>query len=120
MLFMPFNFLIIWLVGLLTIGVLGGGIYILYEWYERELVGISYLIGDNAMVVFAGRFISLPLLRRKGADDPKLMRTGTVQRVRRPDGSVFQVEFYGPADGQPIMLQVLSAHICSSYPKSHG
>ena len=106
MLFMPFNFLIVWLVGLLSIGVLGGGIYILYELYERELVGISYLIGGSAMVLwsFAGRFISLPLLRRKGVDDPKLMRTGTVQRVRRPDGSVLQVEFYGPEDGQPIIL----------------
>lgn len=104
--FMPLNFLIIWLVGLLSIGILSGGIYILYEWYERELVGISYLIGGSAMVLwsFAGRFISLPLLRRKGADEPKPMRTGTVQRVPRPDGSVLQVEFYGPEDGQPIIL----------------
>ena len=59
MLFMPLNFLIIWLVGLLSIGVLGGAIYILYEWYERELVGISYLIGDSAMVVFCRSFYQL-------------------------------------------------------------
>lgn len=105
MLFMPFNFLIVWLVGLLSIAVLGGGIYILYEWYERELIGISYLIGGSAMVLWsvAGRFISLPLLRRQGAD-AKRNRTGTVQRVPRPDGSVLQVEFYGPEDGQPIIL----------------
>jgi pimeloyl-ACP methyl ester carboxylesterase len=106
MLFMPLNFLIVWLVGLLSIGVLGGGIYILHEWYERDLVGISYLIGGLAMVLwsFAGRFISLPLLRRKGVDEPKRIRSGTVQRVPRPDGSVLQVEFYGPEDGQPIIL----------------
>ena len=105
MLFMPLNLLFVWLVGLLSIGVLGGGLYIIYEWYERE-VGMSYLLGGGAMVLwsFAGRFISLPLLRRQGADEPKTMRTGTVQRVPRPDGSVLQVEFYGPEDGQPIIL----------------
>lgn len=104
--FMPLNFFIIWLVGLLSIGVLGGGIYIVYEWYEGELVGMSYLWGGLAMILwsFGGRFISLPLLRRKGADEPKLMRTGTVQRVPRPDGSELQVEFYGPEDGQPIIF----------------
>lgn len=104
--FMPLNFLMIWLVGLLSIGVLGGGIYILYEWYEGELVGISYLIAGLAMVVwsFAGRFFSLPLLRRKGIDEPKRIRSSTVQRVPRPDGTVLQVEFYGPEDGQPIIL----------------
>lgn len=106
MLFMPLNFLLSWLVGLLSIEVLGGGLYIIYEWYEGELVGLSYLLGGVALVLwsFAGRFISLPLLRRRGTDEPKFMRTGTVQRVNRPDGSVIQVEFYGPADGQPIIL----------------
>lgn len=106
MVFMPLNFLIVWVVGLLSIGVLGGGIYILYEWYERELVGIPYLIAGLAIVLwsFGGRFISLPLLRRKGADEPKRIRSRTVQRLPRPDGSVLQVEFYGPEDGQPIIL----------------
>lgn len=32
------------------------------------------------------------------------MRTGTVQHLKRPDGSILQVEFYGPEDGQPIIL----------------
>ncbi len=106
MLFMPHNFLLIWLFQLLSIGILSGGIYILYEWYERELVGVSYLVGGLAMVLwsFGGRFISLPLLRRPGSDEPKLMRSKTVQRVPRPDGSVLQVEFYGPEDGQPIIM----------------
>lgn len=106
MVFMPFNFLIVWLVGLLSIGILGGGIYILYEWYERELAGMSYLIAGLAMVLwtFAGRFVSLPLLRRKGVDEPKRIRSSTVKRLQRPDGSVLQVEFYGPEDGQPIIL----------------
>ena len=106
MLFMPLNVLILWLVGLLSIGILGGGIYIVYEWYEGELVGMSYLLAGGAMMLwsFAGRFISLPLLRRKGVDEPKRIRSATVQRVPRPDGTVLQVEFYGPEDGQPIIL----------------
>ncbi len=96
MLFMPLNLLFVWLVGLLSIGLLGGGLYNIYEWYEREL-GISYLLGGGAMVLwsFAGRFISLPLLRRQGADEPNTICTGTIQRVPRPDGSILQVEFYG-------------------------
>jgi hypothetical protein len=51
--FMPLNFLIIWLFGLLSIGLLGGGVYIIYEWYERELVGLSYLLGGSAMVLWS-------------------------------------------------------------------
>ena len=104
--FMPFNFLFLWLVGLLSIGVLGGGIYIVYEYYIGALVGISYLVSGVLMVLWSvgGRLISLPLFRRPGADEPKPTRTGTVQRVERPDGTILQVEFYGPEDGQPIIL----------------
>lgn len=106
MVFMPFNFLLIWLVGLLSISILGGGIYILYEWYIGELEGLSYLLGGLGMILwsFGGRFISLPLFRRAGRDEPKRTRSETVQRLRRPDGTVLQVEFYGPEDGQPIIL----------------
>ncbi|MGB5962566.1 MAG: alpha/beta hydrolase [Coleofasciculaceae cyanobacterium] len=105
MLFMPLNFLLMWLMGFLSIGLLGGGLYIVYEWYEGVLK-MSYLYGGAALVLwsFAGHFLSLPLLRRPGKDEPKSMRTGTVQRVSRPDGSVLQVEFYGPEDGQPLIL----------------
>ncbi|MEH2319626.1 hypothetical protein [Nostoc sp.] len=54
---MPHNFLFIWLVQLLSIGVIGGGGYILYEWYEGELVGTSYLVAGLVMVLwsFGGR-----------------------------------------------------------------
>jgi pimeloyl-ACP methyl ester carboxylesterase len=106
MLFMPHNFLFVWLIQLLSVGVVGGGIYILYEWYERELVGTFYLLAGLVMVLWSlgGRFISLPLLRRPGAEEPKFMRSQTVQRLPRPDGSVLQVEFFGPEDGQPIIL----------------
>lgn len=106
MVFMPLNFLIMWSFGLLSMALLGGGIYTLYQWYEGELVGMSYLLSGIALVLwsFAGRFFSVALFRRPGNDEPKSMRTGTVQRVTRPDGSVLQVEFYGPVDGQPLIL----------------
>ena len=46
----------------------------------------------------------LPLLLRKGQDEPTSDRTGTVQRISRPDGSELHVEFYGPTDAPPIVL----------------
>ena len=103
---MPLNFLFPWLMGLLSFGILGGGIYILYEWYIGALVATSYLVSGILMVLwsFGGRFITLALFRRPGTDEPKPTRTGTVQRLQRPDGTVLQVEFYGPEDGQPIIL----------------
>lgn len=106
MLFMPLNVLIVWLVGLLSIGFLGGGIYLVYEWYIGKLVEMTYLVGGLAIVLwsFGGHFISLPLFRRPGVDEPKRIRSGTVQQLSRPDGTVLQVEFYGPEDGQPIIL----------------
>jgi pimeloyl-ACP methyl ester carboxylesterase len=106
MLFMPLNVPIVWLVGLLSIGILGEGIYMVYEWYIGELVEMSYLVGGLAVILwsFGGRWIGLPLFRRLGVDEPKYIRSGTVQRVPRPDGTVLHVEFYGPEDGQPIIL----------------
>jgi pimeloyl-ACP methyl ester carboxylesterase len=43
-------------------------------------------------------------LRRSGLEEPRFMRSKTVKRLPRPDGSIIQVEFYGPLDGQPIIL----------------
>lgn len=58
-------------------------------------------------LAFAGRLgakgLSL-LLLKQGTDDPKPTRDGAVQRLRRPDGSVLQVELYGPPDRPPIIL----------------
>jgi pimeloyl-ACP methyl ester carboxylesterase len=44
------------------------------------------------------------LLRRLGPDEPHSMRTGEVQRLKRPNGSELRVEMYGPPDGTPIVL----------------
>jgi pimeloyl-ACP methyl ester carboxylesterase len=105
MVFTPLNFLLQWLAGLLSIALLGGGIYIVHEWYEGDLIDRAWLILGMAMVIwsFVGFLPSL-LLRRPGADEPKAMRSGTVQRIARPDGSEIHVEFYGPPDAQPIIM----------------
>ncbi len=58
-------------------------------------------------LALAGRPLTqgvMMLLLRKGTDDPKPTRDGSVQRLRRPDGSELQVESYGPPDAPPIVL----------------
>lgn len=106
MVFTPLNFLIMWSFGLLSIALLGGGVYTLYQCYEGELVGNFYLISGIILVLwsFFGRFCSVALFRRPGNDEPSSMRIGDVKRINRPDGSVLQVEFYGSEDAQPLIL----------------
>lgn len=44
MVFMPFDLVLRWLAGLLSIALLGGGIYILHEWYQGDLIGRAWLL----------------------------------------------------------------------------
>jgi pimeloyl-ACP methyl ester carboxylesterase len=106
MLFTPFNFLLQCLTGLLSIALLGGGIYIVHQWYERELIDRAWLILGLAMSIWSvvGFLPVSLLLRRPGADEPKAMRSGTVRRISRPDGSEIHVELYGSPDAQPIVM----------------
>jgi pimeloyl-ACP methyl ester carboxylesterase len=39
-----------------------------------------------------------------GTNEPTATRDGTVQRLRRPDGTVLQVECYGPPDAPPLLV----------------
>lgn len=105
MVLMPLDFLLRWLTGLLAIAFLGGGIYILHEWYERDLLDRAWLIAGWAMVIWSGvGFLPLSLLRRWGRDEPKMQRSREIQRLSRPDGSEIQVEFYGSPDAPPLIL----------------
>jgi pimeloyl-ACP methyl ester carboxylesterase len=59
--------------------------------------------------VVAGRQIMKLLLGRPPKTDPRRQDAGdlaptSTQRLTRPDGSELKVEFYGPEDGQPIVL----------------
>lgn len=102
---MPLDFLVRWLSGLLMIAFLGGGIYILHEWYEGDLLDRAWLIAGWAMVIWSCvGFLPLSLLRRRGNDEPKMQRTRETQRLSRPDGSEIQVEFYGSPDAPPLIL----------------
>jgi pimeloyl-ACP methyl ester carboxylesterase len=44
------------------------------------------------------------LMRRRGPDEPRSLRTGEVRSVTRPDGTALRVEVYGPADAQPVVF----------------
>ena len=102
----PLPFLLTWLVGLLSLGLLGGGAYLAYAWTTGVVVGTVYLVASLAMLLFslAGRFIILALLGRPGSDEPRLTRLGEPQRVVGADGTELAVEVAGPADGQPIIF----------------
>ena len=101
---MPFGLLLLWLLGLLSLAILGGGLYLLWAWYVGLVVGTSYLVASLVMLVlaFTGRWLVL-LFHPSGPDEPTAARTDAVQRIGRPDGTELQVEPYGPADG-PVLL----------------
>jgi pimeloyl-ACP methyl ester carboxylesterase len=106
MVFMPLDFLFRWLAGLLSITLLGGGIYVLHEWYERDLIDRAWLILGWVMVVWSciGFLPIALLLHRPGKDEPKQQRSHDMQKLMRPDGSEIHVEFYGSPDAPPLIL----------------
>lgn len=118
-----------WLQGLISLGILGGGIYSLWEWvqrardYDPDLNRAVFdpnfgLNGQTALLIlglalllwtFVGRLLLKPLLGRPPGSDPDdagtqdILPTAT-QRLARPDGSELHVEFYGPEDAPPLVL----------------
>ncbi|MGL5135855.1 MAG: alpha/beta fold hydrolase, partial [Planktothrix sp.] len=102
--FMPLNFLLRLLSNLGIVVLLGGGSYILYQWYEGELVSALWLYLSIGLLLwsFLG-FLPILLLHRSGRDEPTPLRSKRVQRLVRPDGSEIQVEFYGP-DRAPTLI----------------
>jgi pimeloyl-ACP methyl ester carboxylesterase len=104
--FTPFLLPITWGIGLLSLVLLGGGLSVLWLWYDGVVVGTAYLVGGVASVLwtFMGRWIVLGLLRRPGADEPRGTREGAPQVVQRPDGTALHVECSGPTDGPVIIM----------------
>ena len=127
----PIFILQTWLLGLLSLGVVGGAVYLAYEWQQRSWGWDPVLkqwvfspnFGSNeettvfavaiilALIALAGGTIVKGILRltsrgKGDADaDPRTAPNATSQqRLRRPDGSELQIEFYGPEDGTPIVL----------------
>lgn len=101
---MPLDFLLRWLSSLLTIALLGGAGYILYQWYEGELVSNRWLVLGVVLLLWSCLgFLPILLLRRPGRDEPKPIRSDRVQRLTRPDGSEINIEFYG-SDHAPTLI----------------
>ena len=104
--FMPLALLALWVLGLLSLGALGAGTYLVYAWYVGWVVGTAYLVGGVALLVFAvlGRPLVLLLCGRAGSDGPSPWRHGEVHRLARPDGTVVHVEVNGAPDAPALIL----------------
>jgi hypothetical protein len=102
---MPLAVLPMWTFGLLSLALLFGGGYIVYEWWQGAIVSTAVLAAGIAMlaVTLLGRFLVLAL-HRGGHDDPSWAHEVESQRLERPDGTVLHVEMAGPRDGLPIVL----------------
>lgn len=97
--FMPLDFLLRLLSSLVTIALVGGGGYIIYQWYEGDLISNRWLfLGVGLLLWSLLGFLPILLLRRPGQDEPKVIRSNRVQRLTRPDGSELNLEFYGRDD----------------------
>lgn len=102
--FMPLDFLLRLLTSLVTIALLGGSAYLLYEWYGGELISDRWFYLSIGLLLWSGLgFLPILLLHCPGQDEPKPLRSNRVQRLSRPDGSEIQVEFYGP-DRAPTLI----------------
>jgi len=105
MFFAPFPLLFTWLVGLLSLVVLGGGVYLLWAWYVGVLVGTGYLVAGLVMTLlsFLGRWVVL-LFHPRGTDEPHTLDPRSKVTLTRPDGTSLYVEQYGPTDAPAIIL----------------
>ena len=72
------------------------------EYAQRCLYGAIALL----LFILLGRFVVNALLskRRKGEDEPRMFDTSKRDTIKRPDGSIINVEYYGREDGQPIIF----------------
>ncbi|MEA2721545.1 MAG: hypothetical protein QOJ39_3409 [Candidatus Eremiobacteraeota bacterium] len=102
---MPFAVLPMWLFGLLSLALLFGGGYIVYEWWQGAIVSSAVLAAGIAMLVISllGRFIVLAF-HRSGRDDPSWAHDTETVRLERPDGTVLHVEMCGPSGALPVVL----------------
>jgi pimeloyl-ACP methyl ester carboxylesterase len=105
MLISPQGIIFAWLLSLLSLALLGGGLYLIWAWYVGVVVGTGYLIAGSAMAVwtFLGREIVL-LFTRSGRDEPHMTHVEPAQRFPRPDGSALHVETCGRADSPTLLL----------------
>ena len=102
----PPAFPLSFLVGLLSVALVGGGAYALWGWYTGALATTAFLVGGLAALLcaVAGRGLALLLLGRGETDGPTEARTGELYPLTRPDGTTLRVERYGLATGPTVIL----------------
>ena len=105
MLFVSLPLMVTWLLGLVSLGLFGGGVYLLWASYVGVLEQPAWLLVSllTTLWTFAGRWIVLRL-RRPAPDEPRHARRGLVDLIERMDGSGLHVELDGPVDGPPVVL----------------
>jgi pimeloyl-ACP methyl ester carboxylesterase len=106
MFLLPFPLLLSWLFTLVSLAILGGGLYLLWAWYVGAVVGTLYLVGGVVMTLwsFAGRWIVLYGFRRGGGDEPRALPPDSVHRLERPDGTDLYVAAYGDPSSPPVVF----------------
>jgi pimeloyl-ACP methyl ester carboxylesterase len=102
---MPLAVLPMWILGVISLALLFGGGYIVYEWWQGAIVSSTVLAAGAVMLVVTlfGRFIVLAF-HRGGRDEPSWAHAAETRRVERPDGTVLHVELCGPRTAAAIVL----------------
>jgi pimeloyl-ACP methyl ester carboxylesterase len=102
---MPLPFLLGTLAGILSVGVLLGGAYVVWAWYVGTSVGAAWLAAGIGMLAWSllGRYLVLAMYRR-GEDDPLPEHAHVKKTITAPDGSDLHLEFEGDADTPVIVL----------------
>jgi pimeloyl-ACP methyl ester carboxylesterase len=105
MLALPVLVPLVWILGLITLAVLGVGALLVVGLILGFVTGTVALVTGVGLLAltFLGRFLVLAL-KRGGDDEPSEHRVGVVRRIRRDDGTELQVETYGDADAPAIIL----------------
>jgi pimeloyl-ACP methyl ester carboxylesterase len=105
MFFAPFPLLFSLLIGLLSLTIFGGGLYLLWAWYVGALIGTGYLLAGIVMTAWSliGRWVVL-MFHPRGSDEPRSLQPSSELRIARPDGTSLFVERYGPPDAPAVIL----------------
>jgi triacylglycerol esterase/lipase EstA (alpha/beta hydrolase family) len=98
---------------LLTIAFPVAAFFLWREWHkfngtvaDNYANGCLYAAIAIITVVVLGRYLIAPILskRRKGEDEPGILKAKRCEFVKRPDGSTINIEYQGRDGGQPIIL----------------
>ena len=126
----PIFILHTWLFGLVSLGMIGGAVYLGHEWQRRcwgwdpvaqksvfephfgwnsDTALLAAWVVLTVVALFGGALIRgiLQLTRNRKIPDTEpdiSLEPAARQRLRRPDGSELEVEFYGPEEATPIVL----------------